>query len=381
MSELKLNIVLDGLNKIKKSFENIKIGSKEKAKTKQPAGALAIGGAVSLLSELVKKTTAIQTILDAVAAMLNSLIAPLVPLLLGLFKPVFVLLRKFLDKALSTFFKDDSTFFDVTSTINSIIGAIVAGIAVLFAGGGIITAVMAAIAAAIALSSAFDLGAWISDNIVDPLAETLVNWIDDLSSWLATNIDSLSNTLAGWINDLSSWLATNINSISDTLSGWIDDISTTLADLITNLANTFSNWIDSLATKLSNIITDLINTIKEKLGFGRKERYDRASGFIGPITKFIHLGKFIGSIHMQQWKWQRCGIKSLARQMQHHTGILTNRVKHDRIAKLGHHFPHDVNGLRFQRFELSESVFAHLFLLTRMVKSPHPTLLHPHSVN
>ena len=56
---------------------------------------------------------------------------------------------------------------------------------------------------------------------------------------------------------------------------------------------------------------------------------------------------------MHQGKRQRRRIERLDREMQHHAGILADRVKHHRLSELRGHLPHDLDRFGFQSLEMS----------------------------
>ena len=50
------------------------------------------------------------------------------------------------------------------------------------------------------------------------------------------------------------------------------------------------------------------------------------------------------------------GMKGLPRQVQHHRGILADRIEHHRIAALGGDFADDVDALGFEPLEVGQTI-------------------------
>ena len=50
-------------------------------------------------------------------------------------------------------------------------------------------------------------------------------------------------------------------------------------------------------------------------------------------------------------------MKRLAGQVEHHRGVLADRVQHDRPLELGDHFAHDVDGFGLELLEMREPHF------------------------
>jgi hypothetical protein len=74
----------------------------------------------------------------------------------------------------------------------------------------------------------------------------------------------------------------------------------------------------------------------------------------GSVAKTDHLAKFPGRIDVEQReRWTR-RIKSLARQMQHYSRILADRVKHHRITELSRNLAHDVDCLGLETAQMGE---------------------------
>lgn len=205
-----VDVIVANLEKIKKQFQGIKVGgtSKEGAGGKGGASAFGIGASVALLSDLVRKTDAIQKILDVISGLLNNLIAPFVPILIGLIKPVFVLLQKFLIKALQTFGLLPTTDeegnivkTDPTTQILKIVGAIVLGLTAavigIMAGFKLLVVGLVAVLVTTLAAITFDFFAMVGGK----LAEWVVSGLNALDNWL--NSDFLGVFVA-WAESMKS---------------------------------------------------------------------------------------------------------------------------------------------------------------------------------
>ncbi|CQR23188.1 Uncharacterised protein [Yersinia enterocolitica] len=84
-----------------------------------------------------------------------------------------------------------------------------------------------------------------------------------------------------------------------------------------------------------------------------------AKRFSRVVTEFIHFTEFPAGVHMQQWEWQVTGEECLARQMQHHRRVFTDGIEHHRVTEFGGHFTDDMDTLRLQLPQMSESFFVH----------------------
>ena len=58
---------------------------------------------------------------------------------------------------------------------------------------------------------------------------------------------------------------------------------------------------------------------------------------------------------MEQRERRRRGIERLARQVQHDRAVFADRVKHDGPFGFGHHFTHDVDGLRLKALQVGKA--------------------------
>src|SRR5262249_42492490 len=71
------------------------------------------------------------------------------------------------------------------------------------------------------------------------------------------------------------------------------------------------------------------------------------------ITKRDHVAKLPGGVDMQQRKRKFCWIERLQREMQHHAGVLADRIEHDRRPELRDHVAHDLDRFGFESLEMS----------------------------
>src|SRR5579872_4952576 len=72
------------------------------------------------------------------------------------------------------------------------------------------------------------------------------------------------------------------------------------------------------------------------------------------IAERDHLFKFVGSIHVQQWKWDGAGVECLLRQANHYRRILTDGVEHYRPLKFGGNFTNNLDALGFQCLQVAD---------------------------
>src|SRR5262249_9769546 len=73
------------------------------------------------------------------------------------------------------------------------------------------------------------------------------------------------------------------------------------------------------------------------------------------VTEFDHLVKLIGSVDVQQWKWDLAGINRLLSQSHHYRGILADGIEHHRPREFSRHLAEDVDALRLERTQVAES--------------------------
>lgn len=119
MAELKLDIVFNNLRQITKKLENIKIGTvaegggnmreaqQNQERQTRGIGALVFlaGAAFGLLAGIFGSIESVNVLLTAIGGLINQLVAPFVPFLITVLKPITLLLGLFLGLALK-FFKD-----------------------------------------------------------------------------------------------------------------------------------------------------------------------------------------------------------------------------------------------------------------------------------
>ena len=133
MAELKVSFIMENLRQIKKSLEEVKIGSRNdtggssggKGKGGGKAGGFAFLG--GLLGSILGQLESVTGFLGGISALINAFVAPFVPLLLGLLKPVFVGLNALLVPMLK-FFNNNADLIGavvgLTSTISLITGGV-----------------------------------------------------------------------------------------------------------------------------------------------------------------------------------------------------------------------------------------------------------------
>ena len=76
--------------------------------------------------------------------------------------------------------------------------------------------------------------------------------------------------------------------------------------------------------------------------------------FNGFVAEFYHVAEFPARVDVQERKGQPPRVESLGGDMQHDRAVLADGIEHDRLFGLAHHFPHDVDGLRFEAVEMAE---------------------------
>ena len=72
------------------------------------------------------------------------------------------------------------------------------------------------------------------------------------------------------------------------------------------------------------------------------------------VAQRVHRAELPGCVDMEQRKGRARGMEGLARQMQHHRGILADAIQHYRIDRVGDDLAHDMDALRLQRVEMGE---------------------------
>lgn len=193
MAELKFNIILEGLNKFKKQFENIQIGGKKAAKKEAPtktgvAFAAAFGGAVGgFFGTMIKQLNSIKGLLNVIAALVNALVAPFVPILIGLMKPFFVLASIVMKKLLQSLGLAPREGGEFATGLEVSLTKLVLAI------GGI-TGIIAGIAAGLSAGSVVLLGALaaIGSFFAVEFGKKLFEWLDAMGAkfgeWISGTI-------------------------------------------------------------------------------------------------------------------------------------------------------------------------------------------------
>ena len=77
--------------------------------------------------------------------------------------------------------------------------------------------------------------------------------------------------------------------------------------------------------------------------------------FRGAIAELVHFAELPAGIDVQQRERQRAGEERLARQMQHHGRVFADGVKHHRVGEFSGDFTDDMDTLRLQLPQMSES--------------------------
>ncbi|MCY1412032.1 hypothetical protein D9M71_274290 [compost metagenome] len=74
------------------------------------------------------------------------------------------------------------------------------------------------------------------------------------------------------------------------------------------------------------------------------------------VAEAVHLLEFPASVDVHDRERQLAGEERLAGEMQHHGGILADRVQHHRVIELGGHLADDMDALRLQLFQMRQFV-------------------------
>ena len=74
------------------------------------------------------------------------------------------------------------------------------------------------------------------------------------------------------------------------------------------------------------------------------------------VAEPVHLLEFPLGVDVHDRERQLAREKGLARQVQHHGGILADRVQHHRVVELGGHLADDVDAFRLQLFQVRQFV-------------------------
>tara|TARA_R110002012_G_scaffold120460_2_gene269836 strand:+ start:227 stop:487 length:261 start_codon:yes stop_codon:yes gene_type:complete len=71
----------------------------------------------------------------------------------------------------------------------------------------------------------------------------------------------------------------------------------------------------------------------------------KPSCFRSLVAKFDHLPELPGGVHVEEGKWRLGRIEGFPGKVQHHGGILADRIQHHRPNKACCHLAEDMNGL------------------------------------
>ena len=72
------------------------------------------------------------------------------------------------------------------------------------------------------------------------------------------------------------------------------------------------------------------------------------------VAELGHFPELPGRVDMQEREGRFGRIESLHRQMQHHRGILADRIEHDRIGESRRHLPEDVDGFSLEPLKMCQ---------------------------
>lgn len=292
MAVLSLEIVAENLNKIKQQFENIDIGknSKDEAGGGGGPSAIGIGAAVSILDSLLKNTESIQGILQVIGGLLNQLIAPFVPILLGLIKPVFVLLQFFLKKILGVISGQGAVPGElggveqgvqlILAALGAIAGALLAKGLLAIAGivGGLATLgiTLSALITAALVPVFFGVGKKIGDALA-PVGDFIARAVLAVDDFFGTNFKDAIIDLAFNVVDIFVGLFEQVKSlVTLDFDGFVEGWSKTFFGVLDFLANSLdigANLVKlifiGLVKGLKGIFNFILDGIKQAaIGFG-----------------------------------------------------------------------------------------------------------------
>jgi hypothetical protein len=75
----------------------------------------------------------------------------------------------------------------------------------------------------------------------------------------------------------------------------------------------------------------------------------------GLVAQVVHCLELPGRIDMEERKGRGRGVEGLLRQVQHHGGILADRIEHHRLFSLGDDLAHDVDAFGLQPLQMGEA--------------------------
>ena len=90
-----------------------------------------------------------------------------------------------------------------------------------------------------------------------------------------------------------------------------------------------------------------VDVLGHTLGINMDDKI-QAQALGGFIAHGNHFLEFPAGVDMHQWKRRLCRIKRLHGEMQHDSGILAHRIKHDRFFTFSGHLTDDVQGFCFK---------------------------------
>ena len=267
MGELKVNFIVENLNKVKKSLENIKIGGDTKSssgKSSKGSGGATAGFAFlgGLLGGIISQLDVISGLLGILNGIVNSFVAPFVPILLGLFKPVFILLQLFLKKVLTSGSNPPDAQGNKTSGFEKTTKIIISAIA------GIGVAILGAVAGIPALM----LGALAL--IVSGLALIFVGIGKAIGDKISIFADWLSNILLSGVKLIDNFFGTSFKSVLIGIADGILNIFSGIKDILVGIFTLdwkkvnegFFNLVKGLGQLLFSALLFVINTIKLVFG-------------------------------------------------------------------------------------------------------------------
>ena len=336
MTELSLNIVLGNLNQFKKKIETAFNGGKGGAgggnntdSKKQTKGigriAALTGGIFGFLAGLVTQLGSIGAIIQVVAAILNSFVAPFVPILLGLMKPVFILLN-ILAGLMIKFFRDPvgmmqkafeaikgkvadllgvkpediQTFVDRLKTVFFNIWEIIKGVGNLFRGlltgdfSRIIEGVKKIVSSSIEILKNILIGLWdllkvIFTNAWENLKIKLLGLWIEFQQGLRESLDLLKTIFSSAWDNIKEIFINAWSSLKPILSNIWESLKTTFGDAWVSLSKIINGLWESLKTTLTTSL-DVLGGIGQWI-------WDKITGFFTSFGSFGGGGKRSDSIN------------------------------------------------------------------------------------
>src|SRR5262245_46110961 len=106
------------------------------------------------------------------------------------------------------------------------------------------------------------------------------------------------------------------------------------------------------------------NAVLDALLVGMDEKIDPEPAGLA-VAKGDHLAELPRRVDMEQRERRLARIEGFQRQMQHHRGILADRVEHHRVAELGRDLAHDMDALRLELAKIGGETLLHGLVLRR----------------